>query len=194
MPATKAASLVTMPVVRRDPYPVLEAALRAHVIGSIEGDPRRDIDGLEAYQDETGCLYHGTWHGHVRLTAGITIDDHRVADVLLIATKGSLPATDAIFGKAGPDVGNSILVARVLHVALFALRSADVVAVRNDPFDARVRRMYQDMGFHRGSYLPLDDATALTRTFAYVASAYRHAAATGRLSLETPPLPLRVVR
>ena len=110
-----------MPVVRRDPYAVLEAALRSHLVGSLGGDPYRDIDALVTYQDATGCLYHGTWNGHLRLTAGIAIDSVRVADVLLIATKGSLLATDAIFGKTGSDVGNSTLVARLLHAALFAL-------------------------------------------------------------------------
>lgn len=150
----------------------------------------RDVNALAIYHDATGCLYHGTWNGHLRLTAGVAIDSARVADVLLIATKGSMPATDAIFGKTGPNVGNSILVARLLHAALFALRSADVVGVRNDPFDARVRRLYEDMGFHGGTYLPLGDVAALTKTFAYVAKVYQHPAAVGRLSLASPPLPL----
>lgn len=190
VPGAKAASLVNMPVVRRDPYPVLEAALRSHVIRSVGGDPDRDVNALAIYRDATGCLYHGTWNGHLWLTARVAIDSARVADVLLIATKGSMPATDAIFGKTGPNVGNSILVARLLHAALFALRSADVVGVRNDPFDARVRRLYEDMGFHGGTYLPLGDVAALTKTFAYIAKVYQHPAAVGRLSLASPPLPL----
>lgn len=179
-----------MPVVRRDPYPVVEKALRSHVLGSLGGDPYRDVDTLTTHQDVTGCLYRAMWRGQLRLTAGVSVDAARVADVLLIATKGSLAATETMFGKTGPDVGNSVLVARVLHAALFALRSTDVVGVRNEPFDIRVRRLYEDMGFYEGTYLPLDDIAALTRAFTYVAKIYQHPGAAGRLSLASPPLPL----
>jgi hypothetical protein len=78
------------------------------------------------------------------------IDDRSTAEVVLIATKGALVADDTLFGRAGPDVGNSVLVARLLHVALFALRSTGVIAVRNEPYDVRVRRLYEDMGFQNG--------------------------------------------
>jgi hypothetical protein len=164
--------------------------LRAHLIGSLGGDPNRDIDGITTHQDPTGCLYYGTWNGHVRLSFGIAVDQARVADVLLVATKGGVVADERLFGKSGPDIGNSLLVARLLHVATFALRSVDIVAVRNDPYDARVRRLYEDMGFYRGAYLPLDDLAALTKTFAYVANVYQHPAVVGRLNLGSPPLPL----
>jgi hypothetical protein len=83
-----------------------------------------------------------------------------------------------------------LLVGRLLHAAVFALRSTGIVAVRNDPYDARVQRLYEDMGFQAGEYLPLDDHAALTLTFTYVAQTYQHPAAGGRLSLATPPLPL----
>jgi hypothetical protein len=179
-----------MPVMPGDPYSALDAALRAHLVGALAGDLYRDINALATHRDASGCLYYGTWNGQLRLTAGIVVDSARVADVLLIATKGSLPATDAIFGKTGPDVGNSILVARLLHAALFALRFTGVVGVRNDPFDARVRRLYEDMGFHGGAYLPLHDISALTKTFTYIAKIYQHPATVGRLSLASPPLPL----
>jgi len=99
-------------------------------------------------------------------------------------------ADDSIFGKNGPSIGNSLLVGRLLHTAVFALRSTAILAVRNDPYDARVQRLYEDMGFQAGEYLPLDDHAALTLTFAYVAQIYQHPAAGGRLSLATPPLPL----
>jgi len=188
--SAKALSLVNMPVAGGDPYRTLEAALRTHLLGSVGGDPDRDIDALDTYQDPTGCLYVGTWRGHPRLNAGVAIDSKRVADVLLVATKGMARADDMIFGKTGPGIGNSVLVGRLLHVALFALRSADIVAVRNDPYDARVRRLYEAMGFRAGEYLPLDDVGALSKTFAYVDQTYQHPAVVGRLSLTTPPLPL----
>ena len=190
LPGVKASSLVGMRVVGGDPYAALEAALRTHIVGCLGGDPDRDIDALTTYQDATGCLYIGTWQGHPRLNAGVAIDPNRIADVLLVATKGNARADDSMFGKSGPNVGNSLLVGRLLHVAAFALRSADVVAVRNDPYDARVRRLYEDMGFQNGELLLLDDPASLTTMFSYIAQVYQHAAAGGRFSLATPPLPL----
>jgi hypothetical protein len=190
MPGRKAASLLVAVVRQADSYDVLEAALRTHLIGALGGDPHRDIDAIDVLRDPDGRLYWGKWRGHLRLTAGIMIDDTSTAEVVLIATKGALVADDTLFGRTGPDVGNSALVARLLHVALFALRSTGVVAVRNDPYDARVRYLYEDMGFQDGRYLPLDDAAALTKTFSFVEQAYQHASVGGRLSLATPPLPL----
>ena len=179
-----------MPAPGGDPYLALETALRTHVVGFLGGDPDRDIDALTTFQDPTGCLYIGSWQGHPRLNAGVAITARNVADVLLVATKGTTRADDSIFGKTGTSIGNSLLVGRLLHAAVFALRSTGIVAVRNDPYDARVRRLYEDMGFQAGEYLPLDDHAALTLTFTYVAQTYQHPAAGGRLSLATPPLPL----
>ena len=179
-----------MPVVGGDPYVTLEAALRSHLVGCVGGDPDRDIDALTTYQDPTGCLYIGTWQGHPRLNVGVAIDAKRVADVMLVATKGAARADDSLFGKSGPRVGNSLLVGRLLHVAVFALRSSDVLAVRNDPYDARVRGLYEDMGFKNGEVLILDDLPSLATMFDYVAKTYQHPAAAGRLSLASPPLPL----
>jgi hypothetical protein len=190
MPGRKAASLLGMVVRRGDPYAVLEAALRTHLIGALGGDPARDIDSIEVLRDPDGQLYWGRWHGHLRLTAGVMIDREATAEVMLIATKGNLIADHSLFGKTGPEVGNSVLVARLLHVALFALRSTGVVAVRNDPYDARVRQLYEDMGFVDGKRLSLDDATALTKAFSFIEQAYQHTSVGGRLSLATPPLPL----
>jgi hypothetical protein len=190
LPGVKASSLLTMPVVGGDPYVALETALRKHVVGFLGGDPDRDVDALTTSQDPTGCLYVGSWQGHPRLNVGVAITARNVADVLLVATKGTTPADDSLFGKTGSGIGNSLLVARVLHAAVFALRSTGIIAVRNDPYDGRVRRLYEDMGFQAGEYLRLDDHAALTLTFTYVAQTYQHPAAGGRLSLATPPLPL----
>src|SRR6185295_12504289 len=104
----------------------------------------------------------GTWRGHPRLNAGVAIDPNGVADVLLVVTKGGARADDSMFGKTGPNVGNSVLVGRLLHVAAFALRSSDIAAIRNDPYDGRVRRLYEDMGFQNGEILNLDDLASLT--------------------------------
>lgn len=165
MPDRKAASLLGMPVRRGDPYAALEDALRKHLVGALGGEPARDIDSIEVLRDPDGQLYWGKWQGHLRLTAGVMIDRDATADVFLVATKGDVIADDTLLGKTGPNVGNSVLIARLLHVALFALRSTGVVAVRNDPYDARVRRLYEDMGFVGGVRLPLDDASAVTKAF-----------------------------
>jgi len=150
MPGRKAASLLGAVVRPADPYDVLETALRTHLIGALGGDPHRDIDAIDVLRDPDGRLFWGKWRGHLRLTAGIMIDDRSTAEVVLIATKGALVADDTLFGRAGPDVGNSVLVARLLHVALFALRSTGVIAVRNEPYHVRVRRLYEDMAFQNG--------------------------------------------
>jgi hypothetical protein len=178
-----------MVVRQADPYDVLEAALRKHLIGALGGDPHRDIDSIDVLYDPAGRLYRGMWQGHLRLTAGVMIDNASTAEVMLIATKGTLVADETLFGKSGPDVGNSALVARLFHVSLFALRSTGVMAIRNDPYDVRVRRLYEDMGFHNGERLQLDDLAALTKAFTFVEQVYQHASV-GGLSLAPPPLPL----
>jgi hypothetical protein len=179
-----------MPVVGVDPYGCLDAAMQRHLVGYLGGDPDRDIDGLVTHPDPLGRLYIGTWRGHPRLKAGVMVDANHVADVCLVATKGSVCADESLFGTSGPDIGNSLLVVRLLQVAAFALRSAGVLMIRNDPFDARVRRLYEDMGFQNGETLVLDDLPSMTTMFDYVAHAYRHPSAAGRLSLGDPPLPL----
>lgn len=190
LPGAKASSLVTLPIAGGDPYAALERALLRHLVGCLGGDQDRDLDGLSIYLDATGCLYTGTWKGHPRLNIGLAVDPNGVADVLLVATKGTVRADDSLFGRSGPSVGNSLLVGRLLHVATFALRSAGILAIRNDPYDLRVQRIYEDMGFQNGKLLVLDDQPSLTKMFEYVAQTYQHAAASGRLSLADPPLPL----
>lgn len=186
----KATSLLRCPIVGGDPYDCLEAALQRHVVGCLGGDSHRDIDGLVTYPDPIGSLYIGTWQGHPRLKVGVMVDASHIADVLLVATKGSVCADESLFGKSGQGVGNSLLVARLLHVAAFALRSAGVLVIRNAPYDTRVRHLYEDMGFRNGELLVLDDLPSLTQMFDYVAQAYRNPTSAGRLSLSDPPLPL----
>jgi hypothetical protein len=74
---------------------------------------------------------------------------------------------------------------------MFALRSAGVVALRNDPYTPRLKRLYETMGFQNGTYLPLNDRALLTKAFAFIEQAYLHPSVpAGRLTLATPPLPL----
>jgi hypothetical protein len=191
MPSGKVGSLLGMGVSIADPFLTLGQALRGHLLNALGGDPDRDIDGIEIAAEPDGGFYLGAWRGHPRLIAGILVDANRVVDIYLIATKGSDKADASLLGRTGPTVGNSILVARLFHVALFALRSAGVIALRNDPYTPRLKRLYEDMGFQNGTYLPLNDQTRLTRAFAFIEQAYLHPSVpAGRLTLATPPLPL----
>jgi len=90
---------------------------------------------------------------------------------------------DTDWGDAGPHVGNSVLVARVFHVGLVALRRCGIEAIVNRPFDARVRARYTAMGFHGGERLDLTNNAALGRTFAFVGRVY----ADHDLDLDAPP-------
>ena len=191
MPGNKAGSLLAMGVRVGDPVIALEQALRRHLLNVLGGDPDRDIDDIELAAEPDSGYYLGRWRGHPRLLAGILVDASRVVDIYLIATKGSDKADASLLGRTGPTVGNSILVARLFHVALFALRSAGVTALRNDPYTPRLRRLYEDMGFQDGAYLPLNDQALLTRAFTFIEQAYLHPLVPrGRLTLATPPLPL----
>jgi hypothetical protein len=161
------------------------------LLNALGGDPDRDIDDIELSAEPDGGYYLGTWRGHPRLIAAILMDATRVVDLYLIAAKGSDKADDSLLGKTGPLVGNSILVARLFHIAMFALRSAGVVALRNDPYTPRLKRLYETMGFQNGTYLPLNDRALLTKAFAFIEQAYLHPSVpAGRLTLATPPLPL----
>lgn len=189
MPAKKAASLLGIVAGQADTYDTLEAALRRHLIGSLGGDPYRDIDSLDVVVYPDGRAFCGRWRGHLRLTAAVVIENATTAKVLLIGSKGTVAADDSLFGKSGPDVGNSALIARLYHVALFAFRATGIMCVENDPYDLRVRRRYEDMGFQNGERLRLDDAAALTKAFDFVEQQYQHPSLGGGLSLASPPLP-----
>lgn len=174
MPSGKVGSLLAMGVNVADPFLVLGQALRAHLLNALGGDSERDIDAIEVVAEPAGGFYLGAWRGHPRLMAGMGMDESRIVDLYLIATKGSDEAATSLLGKTGPMVGNSILVTRLFHVALFALRSAGVIALRNDPYTPRLKRLYEDMGFQDGTYLPLNDRALLTRAFAFIEQVYQH--------------------
>ena len=191
MPSDKVRSLLAMDVKIADPVFTLEQALRGHLLNALGGDPDRDIDDIELSAEPNGGYYLGKWRGHPRLIVAILMDATRVVDVYLIATKGSDKADASLLGKTGPMVGNSILVARLFHIAMFALRSASIIALRNDPYTPRLKRLYETMGFQNGTYLPLNDRALLTKAFAFIEQAYLHPLVSpGRLTLATPPLPL----
>lgn len=144
-----------------------------YIVGTI-GDPRRGIDRLEHEVDRGEHFFLGYCGGTLRLLAGVVIDEQaRTAEITLRATKDerdALHQTD--WGDAGVDVGNSLLVARVFHVGLVALRRAGLEAIVNHPYDRRVRARYTAMGFERGERLDLRSRSALLAAFAFVDVVY----------------------
>lgn len=76
-----------------------------------------------------------------------------------------------------------MLVARVFHVGLVAVRRCGIEAIVNHPFDARVRARYTAMGFHGGERLDLASRDALGRAFGFVGRVY----ADHDLDLDAPP-------
>lgn len=154
---------------------------------NLTNDPFRDIDRVDMLRDPGGSRYFGFFKSTCRLLAGLMVDESKKeAEVLLIATKGSTEAGPNLFSHSGPEIGNKILVARLLHVAVFTMRSSGIAYIRNDPADDRVRGIYIQMGFVNGEILDLSNASSLIRTFEYIERVYSNYG----LNLALPPMPL----
>jgi hypothetical protein len=151
----------------------MSTVLATHICG-VTGDRDRDVESIWDERDET-CLVYGGFAGKVlRLLCSIVVDpDIRSATVTLRAAKGSVGVDQIEWGVTGPEVGNSILVARLLHIGIMGLRAEGIVVLLNDPWDERLRTLYQLMGFERGERLALDDEGSLTRAFGYVERSYQ---------------------
>ncbi len=165
----------------------LHRGLQKHLVRVLGGDNRRDLDKIDCHPDPDGFLYEGTWQGHRRMLATLTVDQQaQTAEVTLIATKGTVEADPALLGRSGQDIGNTILVARLFHVAIFFARAARFAALTNHPYTPRLAQKYERMGFVNGIRLPLDDLGQLSKAFAYVEDVYVKSG----LSLALAPLPL----
>lgn len=189
MPAAKAKDVIAVTPTLTDAASALLQGFRKHLL-HITGDADRDLDEVELQTDHTGHMFLGSWHNRLRLITGFRLTPAKEADVVIISTKGQREADAALLGVVGPDIGNSILVARLLHVAVFYLRAVGVSAIINDPYDSRVRGLYQTMGFANGERLSLDDLAALTTLFQYVQQHYHHHSLSRPIPLSVPPLPL----
>jgi len=156
--------------------------------------PDRNIHSVAATVEPDALLLEGlSAEGKRRLLFIAAIDKcSNSAEVAIVATKGPLEASTALFGQSGSDIGNSFLVARILHTAMFLLRAGGIGAIVNAPFDNRVRRLYETMGFTNGEHLDLTDVDSTTKAFTYVARIYRARAteAKQKPNLGIPPLPL----
>lgn len=159
-------------------------ALNAELL-KITGDPLRDIEAIQMEVHTDGAIYRGFSGGGVqRLYCLVALEDlTRTVDIVLVATTGGTNADTDLFGASGPEIGNSVLVARLFDIGVSCFHVCGVERVRNKPFDDRVREIYTQMGFVSGELLDLRDAAQLTRAFAFVASAYKRFG----LTLVLPP-------
>ena len=93
-------------------------------------------------------------------------------------TKEDLAAGPELFGQKGSKIGNSIVVARLLHVAIVTLRSGGVEVVWNEPVNELLRLYYRGMGFvddlvnPQRQNLRLSDLTSLAKAFSFVEAVY----------------------
>jgi Fe2+ transport system protein FeoA len=158
--------------------------LAQYVLNTI-ADPDRGVDRIEHEADDGEHVFLGYAGSTLRLLVGVVVDtSDNTAEITLRATKADRDALDDTdWGDAAPNVGNSVLVARVFHVGLVTLRRCGIEAVVNRPFDARVRARYTAMGFHRGERLDLTSRAALGKAFAFVGRVY----ADHDLDLDAPP-------
>ncbi len=187
MPANKAREALEF-----GPLDLLLLAMQRHLV-AIENSAERDLDRVEVQnKTATDAVFLG-FHGTVRrLVLAVTMDQaQRSVEIVLIATKRNLDALDFAMnqqglGQTGTDVGNSVLIAALLHVAAFVLRGTNIEEIRNTPYDARLRAYYESMGFENGERFFLSDSARLEKLFTFVETKYQ---ARG-LALARRPLPL----
>ncbi|PRQ05216.1 hypothetical protein [Enhygromyxa salina] len=151
----------------------LRERLEQGLIAVVRATERR-VDRIELMADGDEHFFLGYAASICRLVLHLAIEPRgRVATITLRATKGQRDAYTSVgWGERDLDVGNSLLVACVLHVGVIELRRRGVRAIANQPYNASLRARYASMGFHRGEYLGLDDVAALTRAFSFIAEVY----------------------
>ena len=160
-------------------YHELGDAFSEHLC-NVTDDPERNLDRVEDQGDGIFVGYHGTTR---RLLIEVALPpDGTHAEIVLVATKGQLDVLDSDFGKTGRQVGNTVLVARLLHVGICTLRKNGVEMIVNKPFDARLKQHYVTMGFEEGQRLSLTSEEALRTAFEYIELAYqRHGLTLGSM-------------
>lgn len=175
----------------------LHRGLLKHATNIRGGDPDHDIDDVECQLSSHGATLGGTWtrvgQKIARLALAIRFRARTEVGIVLFATHGQQSAYDlALLGQSGQGIGNALLVARLLHVAIACARSTGITAFVNNPANQGLALKYERMGFIKGTRLPLDDQAQLARAFTYVETAYRNAKppVSPQLDLSLPPLPL----
>ncbi len=148
---------------------VLRRELGTHLV-HLTGNPRRDLVRIEVTPDSssTAARIEGfAGDGTRRLDLVLVFDPDGAVDVALVATKGATVADlyCPIFGQSGPDIGNALLVSRLVDAAVAVLVRGGVTVIRNEPFDERVRAIYARMGFTNGERLELTNRDTLLLLF-----------------------------
>jgi hypothetical protein len=190
MPTHKTHEVLSVAPLPFDPQRCFNAmldALRQHCV-RLTGDEHRDISRVEGVMDQ-GEIFVLGYHGEIaRLFFHLKLGEApNAAEVSLRATKGNTDVLDADWGSTGPEIGNTIVVARLLHVVLCVLREQGIAALTNHPVDPRLRAHYATMGFDDvpdgGQHLMLSETRSLERAFRYIDAAYRRFG----LNLRGPP-------
>ncbi|MFV8752098.1 hypothetical protein ACNOYE_16245 [Nannocystaceae bacterium ST9] len=165
----------------------LHVALSTHLV-HVSGDPLRDVDRIDLDVDPAFdpniAIYQGHWSNSdsPRLQLAVQVLGHDV-HIALRATKQDANAEETEFGDTGPKIGNSVLVARMLHVGICTLRSAGIRDITNEPHDERLRSYYSTLGFVDGKVLSLHDRGQLKTALMAIRSVY----ARFGLDLAAPP-------
>lgn len=179
-PESKTNAVLALPVAPPIDLAALGGALivafRSHLL-ALTGDVTRDLIRVEMTLDVSGwgVRFEGFGaHDRRRLDLVAVVEPaDRAIEVALVVTKSDTVADleRPIFGFAGPDIGNAVLVARLVDAAIPVLVAGGVNSIRNHPIDERVRAIYRRMGFANGEVLDLRDAAALGQVFADAARA-----------------------
>lgn len=153
----------------------LHQLLTSHVL-NLTGDTNRDIVRVDVFVDNSGSLPMYGFEGEA--ATGLcrlwcAFEEHPTGPkVMLVATKGTTKATFLEFGESGANYGNSILIARLLDLAIEAA-VAHATTIENDPCDHRVEAHYTAMGFERGRTLDLTNSSSIRTALAFIDDVYQ---------------------
>lgn len=106
------------------------------------------------------------------MVVSVEIHSFVSAHLTLRATKGNVDIADIDWGDTGPDIGNKLLVMRMLHVGICSFRALGFQRLTNDPWDDRLRTLYASFGFQNGEVLDLNDPAALTSALTIISQVY----------------------
>lgn len=156
---------------------LLSRSLEARAL-NLTGDMSRDLICVEFSRLGEVFLFEGYSAGQVRLVlAWLTCQDAATIGIqFLIATKEPQDADVDLLGRAGNQIGNSVLVACALDILLEVACKSGVRDLLCNPVDERVADHYRRMGFvDHGTRFPVHDAEARLRACMFLDQVYAHA-------------------
>jgi hypothetical protein len=139
---------------------------------NLTGDSHRDIEHLQYETEDNAAWFAGSGGGVRRLVLVVEIRSIGTAHLILRATKGNVDIANIEWGDTGPEIGNSLLIMRLLHVGICSFRSLGFQRLTNDPWNDRLRMLYASFGFKAGEALDLNDSAALTAALTIIARTY----------------------